>query len=151
MKQNKTLFLVGGALLLVGAVYLLLRNKGKQDQDALDRLGIPPADDQAPATLPPATLPPATPAPVVLKIGDRVAMKFTTRAINTSFAGYYKGGSDGIGNIEKDKFAGIITGFKSGASGANYAILQGYAYAPQDADGKYVYSFMIPTAALTKI
>jgi len=54
MKQNKTLFFIGGALLLAGAAYLLLRNKGKQDQAALDRLGILPADDQAAATLPAA-------------------------------------------------------------------------------------------------
>ena len=124
-----------------------------------------PVEPIAPELLPPGTTPGMTPgttpgttpgstppAPVMLTIGDRVAMKFTTRALNTStFGGYYKGGSDGAGNIEKDKFAGIITGFKSGTSGANYAILQGYAYAPQDADGKNVYSFMMPTAALTKI
>lgn len=54
MKQNKTLFLVGGALLLAGAAYLLLRNKGKQDQATLDRLAIPASDDQAAATLPAA-------------------------------------------------------------------------------------------------
>jgi hypothetical protein len=54
MKQNKTLFLVGGALLLAGAAYLLLRNKGKQDQATLDRLAIPASDEQAAATLPAA-------------------------------------------------------------------------------------------------
>jgi LPXTG-motif cell wall-anchored protein len=55
MKQNKTLFIVGGALLVAGAAYLFFRNKGKQDQAALDRLGIPPADETAAAILPAAT------------------------------------------------------------------------------------------------
>ena len=147
--KRKNLLLIGGALALAAGAFLLFR-KPK------------PVEPIAPETLPPGTTPPLTtlpttptpptPAPVVLTIGDRVAMKFTTRALNTStFGGYYKGGSDGTGNIEKDKFAGIITGFKSGTSGANYAILQGYAYAPQDADGKNVYSYMMPTAALNKI
>lgn len=147
--KRKNLLLIGGALALAAGAFLLFR-KPK------------PVDVIAPETLPPGPTPPLTtlpttpttptPAPVVLTIGDRVAMKFTTRALNTdTFGGYYAGGSDGAGNIAKDSYAGIITGFKTGASGANYAILLGYAYAPKNADGTNVYSFMMPTVALKKI
>lgn len=148
--KRKQLLLIGGlAALAAGAFFLFRKPQAPEIAPPLLPPGTPP---ETPGYTPPYTPPiTPTPAPVVLTIGDRVAMKFTTRALNQSFGGYYKGGSDGAGNIQKDLFAGIITGFKSGQSGSNYAILSGYAYAPKDTEGKNVYSYMIPTAALNKI
>ena len=146
MKQNKTLFLVGGALLLAGAAYLLLRNKGKQDQAALDRLGIPPADDQAPATLPPAT-----PAPAALVVGDVVKAKNKFPMFTEALGVYNAGGSNGKGEMEAGLYAGKIIGFYTGlSSGTNYAKVQTFTNRPKDANGKLVDVYLTPTSNLTK-
>ncbi|NBO56643.1 MAG: hypothetical protein EBU84_19090 [Actinobacteria bacterium] len=150
MKRKQLLIIGGLAALAAGAFFLFRKPKAPEIAPPLLPPGTTPEQPGYTPTFTPPVTP--TPAPVVLTIGDRVAMKLTTRALNTAtFGGYYKGGSDNTGQIEKDKFAGIITGFKTGASGQNYAILQGYQYAPADENGKFVYSFMIPTNALTKI
>lgn len=147
--KRKQIMLAAGALALGIGAYFLFR-KPKTDAPTLI---LPPDTPPTPPTLPTTTTPAPTPAPQVLTIGDKVAATTTAPMFDkNNFARYRAGGSDGAGNIETGKFAGTIRGFKKGsATGANYAVLLGYVYAPKNTAGQNVNEYLIPTIALTKI
>jgi len=126
--KNKRILYVLGAAALAGGLYFFLRPK-KDEEIILPGVtpspGLPPLPGVTPSpggpvtTTPPATTPPATtpppPSPVPLKVGDVVySTKNQFGVFPNSLQVFTDGGTNGKGQIEANKYAGVIKSFGPG-------------------------------------
>lgn len=105
-KKKKTVLLVLGGLALLGAGYMILKPAAQPTQAPV----LPPLPTGGPTG--PITPVIVTPPPVVpLKVGDSVLASQLAPGFITEWRGtaYEEGGSNGEGQIEPGKTAGVIT------------------------------------------
>ncbi len=143
--KNKTIFYVLGAAALAGGLYFFLRPK-KDEETILPGVtpspGLPPLPGVTPSPggpvtttpTPPATTPPP-PSPVPLKVGDVVYSTKNQFGIFVNRAAVFvEGGTNGKGQIEANKYAGVIQSF---IPNSDYAVVQNFTAPMEDKDVIY--------------
>lgn len=148
--KNKILIALAAAA-AVGGYLFYTRKKSETTTPTTSPL-LPTPDVLTPtAPTVPTTTTPITPTTPALMIGDVVYTTTLTPTGNIKTLGVYRtGGTDGKGQIEPKRYAGVITGFiKGGATGTNYATVRNYTNYPTE-NNKPVFDFLLPTSVLTK-
>ena len=151
-KNNTLLYILGGGALIAG-VYYLTKNL-RSDTDTIPKIVTPPGTTPVtpPGTTPvtpPGTTPVTPPSSTPLKIGDRVVATNTHFGVSELIGGkmYTDGGSNGNGQIEANKYAGVIISF---VPYSNWVIVENYTYPMIDDDGNYISRYRLNKTLLRK-
>ena len=141
--KNKTIFYLVGAAALAGGLYFLLRPKKDETETILPPPGTPPMLPGGtppvvtlPVATPPASTPPATTPPppslVPLKVGDVVYSTKNQFGVFVNRAAVYtEGGTNGKGQIEANKYAGVIQSF---VPNSDWVVVQNFTAPMEDKD-----------------
>jgi len=147
--KNKIL-IAAAAAAAVGAYLFFMRKKTETTTPTTPPLLPTPDVLTPPVTTVPTPTTPITPTTPALIIGDVVYTTTLTPTGNIKTFGIYRaGGTNGKGQIEPKRYAGVITGFIKGGTGTNYATVRNYTNYPTD-NNKPVFDFLLPTSVLTK-
>lgn len=149
MKNKTLLYIIGGGALIAGIWYLTRPKKGV---NAITPEITPAPESTSPSTPPstiPSTIPVTPPSSTPLKIGDRVVATNTHFGVSELIGGsvFTDGGSNGNGQIESNKFAGVIISF---VPYSNWVIVENYTYPMIDDDGNNVYRYRLNKTLLRK-
>jgi hypothetical protein len=141
--KNKTIFYLVGAAALAGGLYFLLRPKKDETETILPPPVTPPMLPGGtppvvtlPVATPPASTPPAStpppPSPVPLKVGDVVYSTKNQFGVFVNRAAVYtEGGTNGKGQIEANKYAGVIQSF---IPNSDWVVVQNFTAPMEDKD-----------------
>jgi hypothetical protein len=147
--KNKLLIALAAAA-AVGGYLFYTRKKAETTTPTTSPLLPTPDVLTPPVTTVPTPTTPITPTTPALIIGDVVYTTTLTPTGNIKTFGVYRtGGTNGKGQIEPKRYAGVITGFIKGGTGTNYATVRNYTNYPTD-NNKPVFDFLLPTSVLTK-